>query len=99
MAHYDAGRDAPPAIQCPRCRKWRQPNRWARENGREAPANCNHIERPYRIPGYGAAWLCHHCAGEALSVALTVVALRDGGLAAAALSAAGLADAEEEAAQ
>src|SRR5574343_376469 len=70
MAHYIAGPDAPPAIRCPRCGKHSQPNGWATVNGQQMPRRGEHIERAFDLPGYGQAWLCHDCAGEALAAVL-----------------------------
>ncbi len=103
MAHYIAGPDAPSAIRCPRCKRCWQPNGWATVNGQQVPRSGDHIERAFDLPGYGQAWLCHDCAGDALAavlamlaeqghrdLALAIVGVGNQQLLAAALEAAGL---------
>lgn len=70
VAHYINGPDAPEPIQCPRCRQYRQPNGWTTVAGQRVPWNINRVERPFELPGYGPAWLCHDCAGAALAAVL-----------------------------
>ncbi len=70
VAHYINGPDAPEPIRCPRCRQYRQPNGWTTVAGKQVPWNINRVERPFELPGYGPAWLCHDCAGEALAAVL-----------------------------
>jgi len=74
MAHYIAGPDAPSAIRCPRCKRCWQPNGWATVNGQQVPRSGDHIERAFDLPGYGQAWLCHDCAGDALAAVLAMLA-------------------------
>ena len=103
MAHYIDGPDAPEAIRCPRCKLYRQPNGWTTVDGKQVPRSGDHIERPFDLPGYGPAWLCHDCAGDALAavlamlaeqghrdLALAIVGVGNQQLLAAALEAAGL---------
>lgn len=73
MAHYLDGPDAPEAIRCPRCKLYRQPNGWTTVAGQQVPFNCGHIERAFDLAGFGPAWLCHDCAGDALAAVLSML--------------------------
>ena len=73
MAHYIDGPDAPEAIRCPRCKLYRQPNGWTTVAGQRVPWNINRVERPFELAGFGPAWLCHDCAGDALAAVLAML--------------------------